>query len=122
MLASRALGSIVGAFSVACLTVHQRTASDDDKKKDSRHDVALYLTDSSKAALKKYLMSVKDIQDVDVSRVVIRRSCTSKDSFEYEPLFGERAAFRLKGLARTDNGLLVVSTVVVRKDKERLGL
>ncbi len=111
-LAPRVLGTALGACSIAGLTINQRTSSDDDKKKASRHDVALYLTDSSKAALKKYLMSVKDVGDIDVSRVVIRRSCTAKDSFEYEPLFGERAAFRLKGLARTDNGLIVVSTVL----------
>lgn len=109
-LIPRVFGSAVGAG--AFLTAHQRAASDDDKKKTSQHDVALYLTDSSKIALAKHLNQLekgKEIRDIDVSRVILRRSCTAKDSFEYEPLFGERAAFRLKGLARTENGLLVVS-------------
>ena len=73
------------------------------------HDVAMYLTAQSKSDLKTSLKNMGIEGDVDTSRVVVRRSCTKDDSYYYEPLFGERAAFRLKGLIRTDNGAVVVS-------------
>ena len=72
------------------------------------HDVALYLTPQSKETLKKYIGKLEPsrIDDIDPTRIVIRRTCTTKDSYEYEPLYGERAAFRLKGMVRTESGLL----------------
>ena len=77
-------------------------------KEKEPHDVSLYLTAQSKETLKKYIGKLEPsrIDEFDLSRVVIRRTCTPKDSYEYEPLYGERAAFRLKGIVRTENGLL----------------
>jgi hypothetical protein len=43
----------------------------------------------------------------DTSRIVIRRSCTLDDSFYYEPIFGEKAAYRLKGIIRSEGGAVV---------------
>jgi hypothetical protein len=40
----------------------------------------------------------------DTSRIVIRRSCKLDDSFYYEPIFGEKAAYRLKGIIRSEGG------------------
>ena len=36
------------------------------------------------------------------------RSCNDDDSYNYEPKFGEKAAFRLKGIIRSDSGAIVV--------------
>jgi hypothetical protein len=56
--------------------------------------------------------------DVDAEYIVIRRNCTSKDSYPYEPLFGERAAFRLKAIARTDDGTIAVSRFLLHSHRE----
>lgn len=37
---------------------------------------------------------------------MIRRSCKLNDSFYYEPIFGEKAAYRLKGVVRTESGAI----------------
>lgn len=44
--------------------------------------------------------------DIDTSKIVIRRSCGLEDSFYYEPIFGEKAAYRLKGVIRTESGAI----------------
>ena len=78
------------------------------EKEKQTHDVSLYFTAQSKETLKKYIAKLEPsrIDDIELSRIVIRRTCTSKDSYEYEPLYGERAAFRLKGIVRTESGLI----------------
>ena len=78
-------------------------------RKDSSHDVAVYLNAASRSELSAYLRKYGVEGDVDTSRVVVRRSCNSRDSYFYEPLFGERAAFRLKGLVKTESGSIAVS-------------
>lgn len=80
-------------------------------KKDSSHDIAVYLNTASRSELSAYLRKYGVEGDVDTSRVVVRRSCSSRDSYFYEPLFGERAAFRLKGLVKTESGSIAVSFV-----------
>lgn len=78
-------------------------------KKEQDHDVAVYLTQSSRDELSAYLRKLGVEAEVDTKSVVIRRSCSSRDSYFYEPLFGERSAFRLKGLIKTDSGAIAVS-------------
>lgn len=78
-------------------------------KKDAIHDVAVYLAPASRTELNAYLRKIGVEGTVDTSRVVVRRSCDSSDSYLYEPLFGERAAFRIKGLIRSESGATVVS-------------
>lgn len=84
---------------------------DDKKVTDDSPTVSLYLNKSSISKLKEYIQKLDpSIKQVDVSQVIIRHSCAKKeDCYEYEPMFGERAAFRLKGFARTDAGLIAVS-------------
>jgi hypothetical protein len=82
-------------------------------QKKAPQDVAVYLTPASKEALAVHLSSVGVKGEVNPSRVVVKRSCQPKDYYEYEPLFGERVAFRLKGIARTDSGLAVVSRAII---------
>lgn len=82
-----------------------------EKKADinRKHMVALYLTEESQKSMKKHLSNFGEKGEYDLSKVVIRRNCTSKDSYPYEPLFGERAAFRMKSIIKTDDGLGAVS-------------
>jgi hypothetical protein len=81
-------------------------------KKNSIHDVAVYLAPASRTELNAYLRKMGVEGTVDTSRVVVRRSCDKSDSYLYEPLFGERAAFRIKGLIRSESGATVVSYYV----------
>ena len=89
--------------STVCDNVEAREKSD-----NNRHTVAVYLTEESRKIMKRNLSKLGIKGDVDAEYVVIRRNCTSKDSYPYEPLFGERAAFRLKAIARTDDGTIAV--------------
>jgi hypothetical protein len=82
-------------------------------KKNSIHDVAVYLAPASRTELNAYLRKMGVEGTVDTSRVVVRRSCDRSDSYLYEPLFGERAAFRIKGLIRSESGATVVSDYVL---------
>jgi hypothetical protein len=87
---------------------HDSKPSSNDKK-NSIHDVAVYLAPASRTELNAYLRKMGVEGTVDTSRVVVRRSCDKSDSYLYEPLFGERAAFRIKGLIRSESGATVVS-------------
>lgn len=73
------------------------------------HDVAMYLTPVSQSELQAHLKKLGIQGDIDTSRVVVRRSCDKDDSYYYEPLFGERAAFRLRGIIKTESGSVAVS-------------
>lgn len=79
--------------------------------------MAVYLTPESRQNLQKQLthLGVGATHEVG-SRVVVKSSLTPQDVYMYQPLFGERAAFRIKGIVRTNGSDLVaglgrVSTV-----------
>ena len=86
-----------------------------DKKQT--HEVAMYLTPASRGELQSHLKKLGIEGDLDTSRVVVRRSCNSDDSYYYEPLFGEKAAFRLKGIIKTSSGSIAVRIVDSEKQK-----
>ena len=65
--------------------------------------VSLFLSDVSKEQLTKYLASVGKV-NVEPKQIVIKRLSDPNDTFTYEPLFGERAAFRLKAIVTTNDG------------------
>lgn len=85
--------------------------------KSGNEIVAIYLTKQSREQLKRYLersplmKEILPIQDPSLSPSVITilRSKDRKDTFEYEPVFGERAAFRLKSIIATKEGRIAVS-------------
>lgn len=102
---------------VPALLLSKSECKDDSKpsskdKSNTIHDVAVYLAPASRVELNAYLRKMGVEGAVDTSRVVVRRSCNSSDSYFYEPLFGERAAFRIKGLIKTESGATVVSYYV----------
>lgn len=65
--------------------------------------IAVYLTSQSKEALSKYLYK-KGLPTYSGKYVVIKNNASKDDSYVYEPLYGERAAFRLKGFVKTSDG------------------
>ena len=70
--------------------------------------VAMFLSPDSQAVLGRFL-DKQGMGALKGNRVVIRRLVEDNDSFAYQPLFGERAAFRLKGIVETENGIRSVS-------------
>jgi hypothetical protein len=139
--AVRAVSSLVVAVPIT--QSHCKDDKKDSNKDNQPHDVAVYLSNESRAALKShlgwctsYFMQFSNLVnaiiskiisifhenlitwyqfltgkfgvsgDVDTSRVIIRRSCALKDSFYYEPIYGEKAAYRLKGIIRTEGGAI----------------
>ena len=72
--------------------------------------IALYLTKKSKDHLKDRLSKV-GYKNYTADYVVIKRlagETISEDVQYYEQFYGDKAAFRLKGIIKTDNDLVVV--------------
>lgn len=87
----------------------QETAS---SPASDQQDISIYLTDESKETLRSHLNKV-GLKDYNFqSHIVLRRAADESSIYQFEPLFGERVAFRLKGIAEyseIDRKLIVVS-------------
>lgn len=78
-------------------------------KSESDRYVAISLATKSQNDLKEYL-DKKQLGNFSSQLIIIKQlTANIDDQYVYEPLFGERAAFRLKGIAKTKNGLTMVS-------------
>lgn len=67
-----------------------------------RDYMGVYLTKPSQETISKVLAS-KGVKDASVSFVSFHSSLDDKSSYVYQPLYGQRAAFRLKGIMRSDD-------------------
>ena len=76
------------------------------------HYLAVYLTDESHRNLQAQLAKLGvGATHTAGRRVVVRSRLSVQDDYMYQPLYGERAAFRLKGLIRAGGAAdLVVGT------------
>lgn len=113
MYRSRLL-SLVAGSSLFTASSHSSSPCDSSKEKEWRY-LSIYLTKESQKNLQTHLQKV-GINDTPSNRVVIRSSMTDRDVYMYKPLYGERAAFRLKGIIKTEGtgwivGVGRVSTV-----------
>lgn len=75
--------------------------------------IALYLTSKSKDNLSQYLSKV-GYKDYTGDYVVIKRmteKSIANDTAAYHQYYGDKAAFRLKGIIKTENGLVVVKCI-----------
>lgn len=77
------------------------TADDEDK-------VAIYLTENSKLILEEGLKKV-GLSGYRADYIVLRRGAGKADRYPYEPLYGRKVCFRLKGLLVGENGRIAVS-------------
>jgi hypothetical protein len=89
------------------------SCSNDDKTivRQSPNVLALYLTSKSKNFLKERLAKI-GYDDYTADYVVIKRlSEKTKDNNikNYKQYYGDKAAFRLKGIIKTESGLVVVT-------------
>ncbi|RYH17257.1 hypothetical protein EON65_28835 [archaeon] len=81
-------------------------ASCEEDKKSTNEVIAVYLTAQSKNILNKTL-ETRGFSDPQVNFVSINSVAKKDDVYVYEPLFGTRAAFRLKGIVKLDDGRAV---------------
>lgn len=91
---------------------HCSSCSNDDKSilQQPTTVIALYLTSKSKTFLKERLSKI-GYDDYTADYVVIKRlteKTRDNDIKSYKQYYGDKAAFRLKGIIKTDNGLVVV--------------
>ena len=76
--------------------------------------IALYLTPKSKSSIEAYLSGV-GYKGYSADYVVIKRLTRismDTDVARYQQYYGDKAAFRLKGVIKTDNGLVVVTSLI----------
>ena len=79
--------------------------------------LAVYLSPESRSNLQRQLSNLGIGKTHEVgNRVIVKSSLSAQDTYLYEPLFGERAAFRIKGIVKAEGNDLVaglgrVSTV-----------
>ena len=81
-----------------------------DKKMYNEGMLAVHLTDESKASLTSYLKKrgVLDGAWVPPSSVTLKSRMDTIDHYVYSPMYGERVAFRLKGLLKSSDGADIV--------------
>lgn len=79
-------------------------------KKESRETLAVYLTEESKAGLTSYLQKkgVVGAEWIPPSQVALKSRIDEMDHYVYSPIYGERAAFRLKGTLTSRKGSEIV--------------
>lgn len=99
-----------GITSLTALTYMQViTCSSIDVSKEKKY-VAFSMSVKAQNDLKQYLER-HGLKPIHGSLVVIKVLNNDKeDQYVYEPLFGERAAFRLKGIVTTDTGISMVGS------------
>jgi mitochondrial intermembrane space import and assembly protein 40 len=87
----------VGTFASSC----------DQTNKSSPPKINIYLKPESKQLLQKHLQK-RNLGDVIVPNYICVNSKAFSDSmYVFGPIFGERAAFRLKGILTLDDGRIV---------------
>ena len=108
-------GSRIPASSIALVSIgilsfskHAFTSALNDKSTNERQreNLHVYLKEESRDMVRKFLEE-RGIHDRVPSSVCFVRDATAMQRYTFRPLYGQRAAFRLKGLIETANGQLV---------------
>ena len=76
---------------------------------DSSDHIVLHLSIQSHANLSNHLSNIGFGDYVPSKVVMIRRNSDNETIYRLEPLFCNKAAFRLKGIMKSANGSVVVS-------------
>ena len=102
----------VGIGASACYTSRNTPntqCNSDTKETEDRGSLSVYLSPASKTLLSSHLKDKLGVSPIDLhdGRVVIKGKLDAVDSYIYSPLYGERTAFRLKGMIKTKEGDIV---------------
>jgi hypothetical protein len=108
--------SFVIASSVfSCNQLFKKKSFLDNNNNNNNEIIAVYLTPTSQESVEKYCKSI-GLPNHTSKYVVIKNEADQEDSYIYQPLYGERAAFRMKGIIKTENGKIsgsgLISTIV----------
>ena len=93
----------------ASQSVSKSVQCNSESKGEDGGSLSVYLSPASKTLLSSHLLDKLGLDKVDLndSRVVVKGKIDSVDSYIYSPLYGERTAFRLKGMIKTKEGDIV---------------
>lgn len=89
-----------GAAAALLPAITSSTKNEQPARKPDEN-IGVYLKPESKKLLSDYL-SKRGINSRDPTHVCVVRNATSDEAFVYKPLFGQRAAFRVKGIIDGD--------------------
>ena len=84
-------------------------AEEEKEKERSEEMLAVYLSEESKAGLAAHLLKMGVVQGgwVPPAKVALKSRMDEIDHYVYSPIYGERVAFRLKGLLKSKSGDVV---------------
>ena len=106
--------SAVAALIATVLVIDATSCKNDDNVK--KENVGVYLKPESGALLNAYLATRGIKEQQILPSVTIVRNATKDEAHVYKPLYGQRAAFRLKGVMKSEDGHVVatgrISTMV----------
>ncbi len=112
------VGRLGGSFGLVFVTVGLNTKLNDTycaSKESKRELLSLFLKEESKQTIDKYLAK-RGQRNLKSNFVCFGNSVSEETLFVFKPLFGERAAFRLKGIIETNDGDVVgvgrISTMI----------
>ena len=77
-----------------------------EKKKHRVENISLYLKPESQQLLAKHLAD-RGMKQTSTNQVCFSRKSNDDSRYVFKPLYGQRAAFRLKGIIQTESGLAV---------------
>lgn len=90
----------LGFVAVTLPTLTSATENEQSHQKPNEN-IGVYLKPESKKLLADYL-SKRGINGKEPTHVCVARNATPEEAFVYKPLFGQRAAFRVKGIIDGD--------------------
>ena len=91
--------------SAVCLST---SSSSDGRRRNARHDeyIGVFLKPESREILSRRLAAL-GLKDYEAEVAILNEDPTFDDIFTYEPLFGEKAAFRLTGITSDGQSIKV---------------
>lgn len=92
--------------------VYMNVTSNEGKRTQEveQQSIGVYLKPESNVLLRDYL-SGRGLKDYETPFICIVRNASPQETFVYKPLYGQRAAFRLKGFLHSDVGTVGVGRV-----------
>ena len=102
----------VAAAGIAAAASSVRTrnnlAHSRDDANNSRRRIGVWLTQKGESDIAAHFSTkMHSKRLIEAKCAVLKNDSNDRDSYYYEPLFGESCAFRLKGLISTEDGFLV---------------
>lgn len=99
--------ALVGSSGALLLNSNIVTCENQHTGKEHKERIAVYLKPESKELLQKSLIKHQYVNNAVIDFVSVNPAASKDDVHVFKPLFGNRTAFRLKGLITLDDGRAV---------------